>query len=148
MAVRAPLPASEPTTQAHTTMPPTPVAAPGAPAPIGPYSPAVRAGPFLFCSGQTPLDPVNGALVEGDVALQTRRVLANLEAVLAAAGLAWRDVAKTTVFMTDLSHFSMMNAVYAEVFGDVAPARSTIGVAALPRGASVEIELVALLRDA
>jgi 2-iminobutanoate/2-iminopropanoate deaminase len=126
---------------------PVPVQVAGAPAPIGPYAPAVRAGPFLYASGQTPLDPVTGALVEGDVAVQTRQVLSNLHAVLAAAGLTWRDVAKTTVFMTDLSHFSTMNAVYAEVFGDVTPARSTIGVAALPRGASVEIELVALLRS-
>jgi 2-iminobutanoate/2-iminopropanoate deaminase len=117
------------------------------PAPIGPYRPWVEANGFLFLSGQTPLDPTTGALVDGDVAAQTTQVLANLGAVLEAAGASWADVVKTTVFLTDMAFFDAMNAVYASVLGEVRPARSTVAVRGLPKGASVEIELVARARS-
>lgn len=114
-----------------------------APAAIGPYSQAVKAGDFLYMSGQVPLDPKTGALVEGGVKEQTQRVLDNLAAVLAAAGLGLSDVVKTTVFMTDLGRFAEMNEVYAKAFAAPAPARATVQVSALPKGAQVEIEAVA-----
>ncbi len=126
----------------------TPVHAPDAPAAVGPYSAAVRAGGFVFCSGQTPLDPATGRLVEGDLAEQTRRVFANIEAVLRAAGLGLADVCKATVFLTTMDDFAAMNAVYAEVFGEHRPARSTVAVAGLPLGARVEIEVIAVDRSA
>jgi 2-iminobutanoate/2-iminopropanoate deaminase len=117
-----------------------------APQPIGPYSPAVLvrapAG-FLFCSGQTPLDPATGRLVEGGVTVQTERVLDNLHAVLEAAGMTFANVVKTTVFLTDMGDFEAMNAAYRNRFAGVLPARSTVQVAGLPRGARVEIELTA-----
>lgn len=112
-----------------------------APAAIGPYSQAVREGRLVFVSGQIPLDPA-GALVSG-VAEQTRQVLENLAAVLGAAGLGFKDVVKTTVYMTDLGQFGAMNEVYARFFEPPYPARATIGVLALPKGAAVEIEAVA-----
>jgi 2-iminobutanoate/2-iminopropanoate deaminase len=119
-----------------------------APAAIGPYAQAVAAGPFLFCSGQIGLDPASGKLVEGDAAMQTTQVMANVSAVLAAAGLAFADVVKTTIFLTSMDDFASVNTVYAESFGaGPFPARSTVAVAALPRGAKVEIEVVALRRD-
>lgn len=121
----------------------TAVVSPEAPAAIGPYSQAVKAGDFLYLSGQVPLDPKTGALVEGGVAAQTRRVLDNLAAVLAAGGLGFADVVKTTVYMTDLGKFAEMNEVYAQAFGAPAPARATVQVSALPKGAQVEIEAVA-----
>ena len=127
-------------------MPTTAVESAGAPRPIGPYSPGVLvAAPsrFLFCSGQTPLDPATGQLVQGGIAAQTERVLDNLAAVLASAGLGFAHVVKTTVFLTDMADFDAMNEVYGRRFSSVRPARSTIQVAGLPRGASVEIELVA-----
>lgn len=117
-----------------------------APAPIGPYNQAIRAGGFVFCSGQIPLDVATGELVGGDIATQTRRVLANVSAVLAAADATFADVVKTTVFLVDMRDFAAVNAVYAEAFTGVAPARSAVAVAALPRGARVEIEVVALCR--
>jgi 2-iminobutanoate/2-iminopropanoate deaminase len=117
----------------------------GAPAAIGPYSQAIVAGGFVFCSGQIPLDPATGELVTGDVAAQTRRVLDNLRAVLDAAGSSLDAVVKTTVFLADMADFAAMNAVYAEYFHAPAPARSTVQAAALPRAARVEIEVVALL---
>lgn len=117
-----------------------------APAAIGPYSQATIAGGFLFTAGQIPLDPANGELVAGDAAAQTRQVLSNLAAVLAEAGLGWRDVVKTTVFLTDMADFPRFNEVYASILGDARPARSTVQVAALPRGVSVEVELVAKTR--
>ncbi|HMD02653.1 MAG TPA: RidA family protein [Candidatus Baltobacteraceae bacterium] len=120
-----------------------PITSGAAPAPIGPYNQAIRTGGFLFCSGQIPLDPATGELVNGDVAAQTRQVLKNLEAVLAAGGLLLRDVVKTTIFLVDMQDFAEVNGVYAEYFGGVAPARSTVAVAALPRGARVEIDLIA-----
>lgn len=109
---------------------------------VGPYSHAVKSGGFLFTSGQIPIDG-QGAVVGDDIVAQTKQALRNLEAVLAAAGLAPGDVVKTTVFMTDLSLFGEMNAAYGEFFGDDPPARSTVGVAALPKGVLVEIEAMA-----
>lgn len=114
-----------------------------APAAIGPYSQAIRAGGFLYLSGQVALDPRSGGLVPGGVGEQTRRVLDNIAAVLKAAGLTTADVVKTTVFMTDLGSFAEMNQVYAQVFAAPAPARATVQVSALPKGALVEIEAVA-----
>ncbi len=114
-----------------------------APKPVGPYSHAVRAGNLLFCAGQIPLDPVTGNLVSGDIRAQTERVLLNVHAILDAAGLTWSDVVKTTVFMVDLSEFAAMNEVYARFFTGDFPARSTVQVVALPRGARVEIEVLA-----
>ena len=115
----------------------------GAPAAIGPYSQAIVAGQLLFCSGQIPLDPVTGQMVEGDVAAQTRRVLENVRAILVAANATFDDVVKTTVFLADMSDFAAMNAVYAEYFSAPAPARSTVQAARLPRDARVEIEVIA-----
>jgi reactive intermediate/imine deaminase len=118
-----------------------------APAPVGPYNQAVRAGNLLFCSGQIALDPANGTLVgEGDVALETRQVLANLLAVLDAAGARPSQVVRTTVFLADLADFATVNGLYAEVFGaGVSPARACVQVAALPKGARVEIDAIAVL---
>ena len=119
-----------------------------APSAIGPYSQAVRIGQFVYCSGQTPLDPATGLLVEGDIATQTHRVLQNLQAVLESAGTSLANVVKTTVFLIHMSDFQAMNAVYASYFegtGRVAPARSTVAVAELPRKAQVEIECVAFV---
>ena len=119
-----------------------------APAAIGPYSQAVRIGQIVYCSGQIALDPATGSLVEGDIAAQTHRVLQNLQAVLESAGASLASVVKTTVFLVRMSDFSAMNAVYAGYFegpGKIAPARSTIAVAELPRQAQVEIECVAFV---
>ena len=116
-----------------------------APAAIGPYSQAIIAGGFLYTAGQIPLDPVTKQIVEGDIVPQTRRVMENLEAVLAAAGASWKDVVKTTVYLQDMADFPRMNEVYATALGDSRPARSTVQVAALPRGVRVEIDLVAYL---
>ncbi len=119
----------------------------GAPAPVGPYNQAVRAGSLLFCSGQIALDPATGAMVgNGDVEAETRQVLANLGAVLAEAGCGPERVVRTTVFLADLADFAAVNAIYAETFGaGVAPARACVEVAALPKGARVEIDAIALL---
>jgi 2-iminobutanoate/2-iminopropanoate deaminase len=122
------------------------VASQGAPAAIGPYSQAIVAGPFLFCSGQIPIDPATGTVVEGGIAEQTRRVLENVGAVLSAAGLSFDAVVKTTVFLADMAEFSAMNEVYAEYFTAPAPARSTVQAARLPRDVRVEIEVVAVLK--
>ena len=116
-----------------------------APAPVGPYSHGIVAsGEFVYLSGQTPLDPATGSLVEGGVAAQTQRVFENLRLVLEAAGIGFENVVKTTVFLTDMADFAEMNEVYGTVFADDAPARSTFAVAGLPLGARVEIELVAV----
>ncbi|MGE0159706.1 MAG: RidA family protein [Gemmatimonadales bacterium] len=115
-----------------------------APAAIGPYSQAVVTGEWVFCSGQIPVVPETGALVEGDITQQTERVLTNLSAVLEAAGASLDRVLKTTVFLADMKDFSAMNEVYARRFGAHRPARSTIQAAGLPRGCRVEIECVAL----
>ncbi len=117
-----------------------------APAAIGPYSQAVRAGSFLFTSGQIPLRP-DGSLEPGDIAAQTEQVLANLEAVLEAAGASLEHVVKCTCFLSDMNHFAAMNEVYGRFFGDEPPARSAVEVARLPRDVLVEIEAVALLSD-
>jgi len=116
-----------------------------APAAIGPYSQAIRCGQFVYTSGQIPLDPTTGELVGEDVQAQTHRVLQNLQAVLTSAGSSLKSVVKTTVFLTRMSDFQAMNAVYANYFGSPAPARSTIAVAELPRQALVEIECIALV---
>lgn len=115
-----------------------------APTALGPYSQAIGAGAFVFCSGQIPLEPETGTLIEGDITAQTKRVLQNIAAVLRAHGLEMEHVVKTTVFMTDLREFAEMNAAYAGYFPIDPPARSTIQVAALPKGANVEIEAIAL----
>ncbi len=115
-----------------------------APKAIGPYSQAIRVGDFIFCAGQTPIDPATGNLIEGDIEAQTRRVLQNLNEVLKAAGTSMERVVKTTVFLLDMNDFQRMNAVYAEFFPTNPPARSTVQVARLPRDARVEIELIAL----
>jgi 2-iminobutanoate/2-iminopropanoate deaminase len=118
------------------------ITAEGAPAAVGPYSHAVRSGGFLFLSGQTPLDPATGELVQGSVGDQTRQCLKNLEAVCAAAGASLRDAVRCGIFVTDMGTFKEVNEVYATFFGDPPPARSTVGVAALPVGAQVEIEAI------
>ena len=117
-----------------------------APAAIGPYSQAVAAGPFVFVSGQIPLNK-QGELVPGDIVVQTVQVIENLKAVLEAAGLSLKDVIKTTIFLADMANFAEMNRVYGEFFPEKPPARSTIQVAALPRNAAVEIEAVAFRKD-
>ncbi|HSA54499.1 MAG TPA: RidA family protein [Gemmatimonadaceae bacterium] len=113
-----------------------------APAAIGPYSQGIVAGGFLFTAGQVALDPASGAVVPGDVVAQTERVLANLAAILEAAGARWSDVVKTTVFLTDMGDFPRVNEVYARVLGEARPARSTVQVSALPKGVLVEIEAI------
>lgn len=123
-----------------------PVDAPDAPAAIGPYSHAVATDGLLFCSGQIPVDPATGAVVDGDIGAQTAQVLSNLAAVLAADGLTLANVVKTTVFLTDLDDFGAMNAVYAEAFGDWKPARAAVQVSRLPKGVAVEIEAIAARR--
>jgi len=115
----------------------------GAPAAVGPYSQAVRSGVLVFCSGQIPLDPATGELAAGSIEEATERCILNLCEVLRAAGLDLADAVKVSVFMTDLSQFSRMNDVYARYFGDAPPARECVGVAALPKGAPVEISLIA-----
>jgi 2-iminobutanoate/2-iminopropanoate deaminase len=114
-----------------------------APQPIGPYSQAIQSGGELYCSGQIPLDPETGEIVAGDAAVQTERVIENLGAILCAAGFHFEDVVKTTVFLVDMNDFPAVNAVYEKYFGASKPARSTVAVAALPRGARVEIECLA-----
>jgi 2-iminobutanoate/2-iminopropanoate deaminase len=119
------------------------IASSEAPAAVGPYSQAIATGNFLFCAGQIPLDPATGNLIEGDVKAQTERVLENLGGVLRANGMTYSDVVKTTVFLTDLANFAQMNEVYARYFTEPFPARSTIQISALPKGAQVEIEAIA-----
>lgn len=115
-----------------------------APKAIGPYEQAIRANGWVFTAGQIPIDPKTGNLVEGGIASQTRQVLENLKGILAASGSSLEKVVKATVFLKDMADFAAMNEVYAEYFGDSKPARSTVAVAALPRGALVEIDLVAM----
>jgi 2-iminobutanoate/2-iminopropanoate deaminase len=122
----------------------TVIASPSAPAAVGPYSQGIAAGNMVFFAGQIPLEPTTGALVDGGVTEQTERVCANIRALLEAAGLSFGDVVKTTVFLTDLGTFADMNAVYTKHFVEPYPARSTVQVVALPRGAAVEIEVVAM----
>ena len=117
-----------------------------APKPIGPYSQAIRTDTLVFASGQAGLDPNSGELVQGGIEAETRQVLTNIKNVLEAADSGMDFVVKTTVFLTDMNEFPRMNAIYAEFFAKEPPARSTVGVAALPKGACVEIEAVALLQ--
>ncbi len=119
-----------------------------APAAIGPYSQAVRSGRFLFCSGQIPLDPKSGQIVAGDITAQTRRVLDNIAAVLAAESLTFDNVVKTTIFLTNLGDFQVVNEIYGSYFKQNPAARSTVQVSALPKGANVEIEVVAVAEEA
>jgi 2-iminobutanoate/2-iminopropanoate deaminase len=123
------------------------VATTGAPKAIGPYSQAVSAQGFLFTAGQVALDPATGELVAGGIAEQTARAMENLRAVLTAAGTSLSQVVKTTVFLVDMADFTAMNEVYGRVFGSHRPARSTVAVAALPRGARVEIEVIAVVNS-
>ena len=115
-----------------------------APAAIGPYSQAIRIGQFVFTSGQIPLDPKTGNIVEGDISAQARRVCDNLTAVLAAENLTMGHIIKTTIFLTSMDDFAKVNEVYGSYFTDQPPARSTVAVAALPKGARVEIECIAI----
>jgi 2-iminobutanoate/2-iminopropanoate deaminase len=126
-------------------MPKQIIATKNAPAAIGPYSQAVRAGDLVFVSGQIPLDPATGTMVEGDIAAETRRVMENLGAVLAAAGAGFDEVVRSTIYLTDLGHFAQVNEVYGSYFSSDPPARATVQVAALPRGARVEIDVIAHL---
>lgn len=117
-----------------------------APAAIGPYSQAVIAGGFLFSAGQIALDPAAGQIVEGGITAQTDRVMKNLQAVLDSAGLGWKDVVKTTVYLHDMADFPAVNEIYGRWLGEARPARSTVQVTALPRGALVEIDMTAAAR--
>jgi 2-iminobutanoate/2-iminopropanoate deaminase len=121
------------------------VSAPNAAKPIGPYSPAIRAGNLLFISGQVGFDPATGALIEGDISAQTDQVMRNIGALLEAAGADFAHVVRTTVFLADMGEFAAMNAVYARYVVDPPPARSTVQVAALPRNARVEIDVIAVI---
>ena len=116
-----------------------------APSAIGPYSQGLIANGFLFTAGQIPLDPASGKMIEGGIVEQTERVMQNLQEVLRAAGTTWNDVVKTTVYLHDLSHFPTVNEIYGKWLGDARPARSTVQVTALPRGALVEIDAIALV---
>ena len=117
----------------------------GAPEPIGPYAQAVRAGDFVFLSGQIPIDPRTGEFVAGDVRAQTKQVMENLAAVIAEAGGSWASVVRTTIYLVDLGEFSAVNDVYGGYVASALPARATVQVAALPRGARVEIDAVLYL---
>jgi len=121
------------------------VSAPNAAKPIGPYSPAIRAGNLLFTSGQVGFDPATGALVDGDISAQTDQVMRNIGALLKAAGTDFAHVVRTTVFLADMGEFAAMNAVYGRYMVDPPPARSTVQVAALPRNARVEIDVIAMI---
>ena len=119
-------------------------AAPGA---IGPYSQAVRSGSFIFYSGQIPIDPSSGTLVEGGIEVQTRQVMANMRAMLHASCCDFSDVIKTTIYLTDLADFATVNEIYGECFNEVPPARACVQVAALPKGAMIEIEWIAAVKQ-
>jgi 2-iminobutanoate/2-iminopropanoate deaminase len=118
-----------------------------APAAVGPYSQAVRVGSTIYCAGQIPLDPKSGQIVSKDISEQTRRVLDNIDAVLKAEGLSFQHIVKTTIFLTDLADFQTVNEIYASYFKQAPPARSTVQVPALPKGARIEIEVIAVADD-
>ena len=118
-----------------------------APAAIGPYSQGIVANGFLFSAGQIALDPATGQLIDGDISAQTERVMRNLAAVLSAAGLGWRDVIKTTVYLHDMTDFPVVNEIYGRSLGEARPARSTIQVTALPRGGLIEVDLIAAAKQ-
>jgi 2-iminobutanoate/2-iminopropanoate deaminase len=120
------------------------IATTSAPAAVGPYSQAVRVGNFVFCSGQIPLDPATQQIVAGDITAQTKRVLENITAVLRAEGLTFENIVKTTIFLTNLGDFQTVNEIYGSYFKSEPPARSTVQVSALPKGAAVEIEVIAV----
>jgi 2-iminobutanoate/2-iminopropanoate deaminase len=120
------------------------IATTSAPAAVGPYSQAVRVGNFVFCSGQIPLDPATQQIVAGDITAQTKRVLENVTAVLQAEGLSFENIVKTTIFLTNLGDFQTVNEIYGSYFKSEPPARSTVEVSALPKGAAVEIEVIAV----
>jgi 2-iminobutanoate/2-iminopropanoate deaminase len=124
-------------------MPRTAISTPHAPGAIGPYSQAIRTDGYLFCSGQLGLDPATGEFAAGDVGAQAEQALRNLTAVLEVAGLSFADVVKTTIFLADMADFATVNGVYARFVTDPPPARSTVAVAALPKGGRVEIEAIA-----
>ena len=119
------------------------ISSPDAPSAIGPYSPAIRAGELLFLSGQVPIDPSNGNLVTGDIALETRQVMKNIGALLKAGGLDFSAVVRTTVFLADMNDFAAMNVVYGEYFAEPYPARATVQVGRLPKEARIEIDVIA-----
>ena len=121
------------------------VSSESAPKAIGPYSQAIRAGSLLFVSGQIPLDPATGAMVDGDITAQTRRVFANLQAILEAAGASFDHVVRTTIYLADMNDFGTVNEIYATYFSSPAPARATVQAARLPKDARVEIDLIASL---
>jgi 2-iminobutanoate/2-iminopropanoate deaminase len=123
-----------------------PISTTSAPAAIGPYSQAIRAGGMVFLSGQIPLDPATGQMIEGDIAAQTERVMKNLGAVLEAAGCSFDDVVRTTIYLVNLADFQLVNEIYGRHFKAVPPARATVQVAALPRGSKVEIDAIALAK--
>ena len=125
-----------------------PISTNEAPAAIGPYSQGIRSGRFLFCSGQIPLDPKSGEIVSGDITTQTRRVMDNIAGLLRTEGLTLDHVVKTTIFLTNLGDFQMVNEIYGSYFKQHPPARSTVQVSALPKGANVEIEVIAAATDA
>lgn len=121
------------------------ISAPDAPKAMGAYSPAIKAGNLLFVSGQIPLDPASGALIDGDITAQTEQVMRNLEALLRAAGVSFDHVARTTVFLSNMDDFAAMNDVYSRHVGTPPPARATVQVARLPRGVKIEIDAIAVL---
>lgn len=120
------------------------ISAPDAPKALGAYSPAIRVGNLVFVSGQIPMDPSTGSLVQGDITAQTDQVMRNLTALLRAAGLSFQHVVKTTVFLADMNEFAAMNEVYGRYIADPPPARATVEVARLPRDVKVEIDLIAI----
>jgi 2-iminobutanoate/2-iminopropanoate deaminase len=119
-----------------------------APAAVGPYSQAVRVANMVFCAGQIPLDPKSGQIVTGDISVQTKRVMENITAVLKAEGLTFEHIVKTTIFLTDLNDFQLVNEIYGSYFKQQPPARSTVQVSGLPKGARVEIEVIAMVDNA
>jgi 2-iminobutanoate/2-iminopropanoate deaminase len=125
----------------------TAISSPDAPKAIGPYSPAIRAGLLLFVSGQVPIDPATGSIVDGDIAAQARRVLDNVGALLHAAGRSFANVVRTTVFLADMNDFAAVNEVYGHYFSEPYPARATVQVARLPKDARVEIDAIATYDD-
>ena len=120
------------------------IVSPGAPRPLGPYSPAIRAGGFLFISGQVPVDPATGTVIDGDIAAQTEQVMRNIGSLLKAAGLGYEHLVRMTVFLSDLNEFASMNEAYGKFVVDPPPARATVQVARLPRDVKVEIDAIAV----
>ncbi|MHA1713251.1 MAG: RidA family protein [Candidatus Ranarchaeia archaeon] len=122
-----------------------PIFSSGTPKPVGPYSPAIRVGNFLFVSGQIPVDPVNGGLVQGDIGTQTHQVMKNIVSLLSEAGASLDSIVKATIFLVDIRDYSVVNSVYGTYFKGTPPARSTVQVSGLPLGARIEIEVIAYI---